>query len=154
MIFWRRELNKPEKMLEFNRKSLIGFTLIWRDINPLSNNAIIENEGVTHKNPIHRIYCKNVWALHHDKILKNTFQWKVNVDIYYSLPNKENSDIKQDHGEFIIKAPFKVPGDTTLNDEIEKFVIESKLLNVQLPDGHKNKGNYLYCDFKVMIIGI
>lgn len=133
---------------------MLGFSFIWRDEDPFSESATIANAQVTHKNPTQRLICQDMWRRCSEWILTTEFTWVVFMEVVFSAPNKANADFKVEDGEFRITAPLRKEGESRLSDAMEAFLIEVKALNDQLPDGHKNKGEYLHCNFQATIEGV
>lgn len=148
-------MKKKKKVLVIpNPKTLPGFTIKWRDENPLSESPVITNQVVTHKNMVWRAVAMQTWRRFHDWILSSELTWSVVVKVIYLTPNKTSAKAKVDEGEFTITAPFQRKGDSRLADAVEAFVTESRLANSMLPDDHKNKGVYQHCDYEITILAV
>lgn len=153
----KKRSNAKTKMAEYAKRArngMRGFTFLWVDEDPFSESAAITDARVTHKNPTQRLICQDVWKRCSHWILSTEFTWVVFMDVVFTAPNKASADLKIEEGEFRITGALRKDGDTRLNDAMREFLEEARALNDQLPEGHKNKGEYLYCRFQATVEGV
>jgi len=144
------------KWLANEKRKLIGFTVMWRDSNPLgeADRRFISHDCVTHANSIKKLHCLKMWKHQSRFVLTTEFTWLIFAEVVFKTPNKMHSTHGLDEGEFRLTAPFQAPGDSRMNDAILEHIESAIERNNRLPEGHKNKGTYLYVNFQATIEGV
>lgn len=146
--------NKKRKMASYQeraRRGLKGMVLRWTDSDPFSENGTITDTDVTHSNPTQRLLVRDMWARCSDWIVSTEFTYLVTMRVVFDT---EKRGQKVDILEFDYTGTLRAAKSQMLNDVMEKELKSSLKSNDSLPGGHKNKGNYLYCEFIAQIVGV
>lgn len=136
------------------RESLIGLTLRWKDETPYDyapDKDLIVVEA-THANPTKKIIICREWKTNKDAILKQLFKWEMTVNVIYKTPNKLNSELKVDTGEFITTCIWHSAKADILRNSCEQFFYESRCANSLLEQTEKNYGIYSHCEYQLKIL--
>lgn len=146
--------NKKKKMASYQeraRRGLKGMILKWTDSDPFSEDGVITATDVTHTNPTQRLVVRDMWARCSEWILNTEFTYCVQMRVVFET---ENRGLKADELEFDYTCTLRGAKSQILNDAMEAELVECIKANAAYPDGHKNKGKYLHCEFVAQIVGI
>lgn len=149
----KKRSNSKKKMASYQeraRRGLKGMILRWIDTDPFSENGEIKNPEVTHKNPTQRLIVRDMWYRCNSWILTNEFTYCVTMKVVFET---EKRGLKVDEFEFNYTCTLRGAKSDTLNDAMQAELVESLRCNDAIPDGHKNKGRYLHCEFTAEIVG-
>jgi hypothetical protein len=154
MINRKKRTNSKPKIAAYQkeaRKGLKGLILRWVDADPFSENAEITNTDVSHKNPTQRLIVDEMWRQCSKWICETEFTWNVVMKVFHDTGER---GLKVDEYEFDFTCTLRGKKSDILNDAMEASLNESRAGNDAFPDGHKNKGVYLRCDFIATVTGI
>jgi hypothetical protein len=79
------------------------------------------------------------------------FIYRVEMNVVFET---ERRGLKVDELEFDYTGTLRAAKSQMLNDVMERELADCLKSNDSLPSGHKNKGNYLYCEFIAQIVGV
>lgn len=150
----KKRSNAKKKMASYQeraRRGLKGMILQWTDSDPFSENGKIFDTAVTHKNPTQRLVVRDMWYRCNDWILNTEFQYCVIMRVVFDT---EKRGLKVDELEFNFTCTLRGDKSQILNDAMEAELIECIKANDSIPEGHKNKGLYVHCEFIAQIVGV
>ncbi len=148
----KERANKKKKMasnLKRGRKGLLWLVLEWSDSDPLSDAPFIQNDRVTHRNPIQRLIVKEMWRTSAEWILTSEFTWRLTMTIIYETEKRGD---KIDEVELVYTCALRGKKSQILNDAMLSELEASLAANEYLDIGHKNKGVFKNCFYKAEII--
>lgn len=154
MIAQKKNKNDKGKMARYlkqARKLMKGFSVYWVDSHPFTEDGGISNDGVSHTNPTQKIIAQKMWDDCKLWILNTEFTWLVRMTVIYDTPNR---GIKPDQYDFTYTCTLRGKKSDDLNEAMKAALKKSMAGNDAYPDGHKNKGKYLYCEFIAQIVGV
>ena len=154
MICRKKRTNSKNKMAAYQkqaRKGLKGLILKWVDADPFSEDAAISNTSVSHTNATQRLVVDQMWQQCADWICNTEFTWRVSMLVVFDTDKR---GLKVDDYEFNFTCTLRGKKSEILNNAMQEALRESHAGNDSLPDGHKNKGKYQYCEFVAQVIGI
>ena len=154
MIGVKKKTNDKSKMALYQkqaRKIMKGFAIYWNDSNPFTEDGNISNEGVTHTNPTLRLTANEMWDRSQQWILNTEFTWAVRMVVIFDTPKRGD---KPDEYLFHYTCTLRGKKSDELNEAMKEALEKSIAGNDAYPDGHKNKGTYLHCEFVAQIVGI
>lgn len=146
-----RNIKKKAQYLKRARNGMLGFCITWIDTDPFSDNGEIHGGHVDHQNPTQRLICRDMWAKCAHWIVETEFTWKVLMRVVFE--NTQNGT-KFDDYEFTYTCSLRGKKSEILNNAMEKELNNSFSGNDAYPEGHKNKGTYLHCEFLACIVGV
>lgn len=154
MVGMKKNKNNKDKMARYQkqaRRGMKGFAIYWNDSDPFTENGDISSHGVTHTNPTQKLIAREMWDKCQHWILHTEFTWLVRMVVIFDTPKRDD-----DPDEYIFRYTCTLRGKKSgdLNDKIEMSLKKSIDGNNSYPDGHKNKGQYLHCEFVAQIVGV
>lgn len=154
MIGVKKKTNDKSKMARYlkqARRGMKGFALSWVDADPYEENSEISNKAVSHTNPTQKLIAEEMWRTCSHWICNTEFMWLVRMTVIYDTPQR---DLNPDQFDFNFTCTLRGKKSDVLNDAMKAELIKSRKCNDSYPDGHKNKGKYLYCEFIAQIVGV
>lgn len=143
------------------RKNILGLVLTWIDRNPLGDDGCTGYSSIEshNKNQLIRdgVVCSfKADAEYRDWIFSSEFEWEVDIEVVYSLPNNKTKSHRIEPICFVKRGIMKDLNVVT--SPIDKIAIDlithSKLVNEFRPDGDKNKGVFEFARYRVSCIGL
>jgi hypothetical protein len=150
----KKRSNSKKKMASYQeraRRGMKGMILKWTDSDPFSENGLISETDVTHTNPTQRLIVRDMWARCNEWILNSEFTYLVQMIVVFET---EKRGLKIDELEFNYTCTLRGAKSGILNDAMEAELAECLKCNNAIPDGHKNKGIYVHCEFTATITGV
>ena len=135
--------------LKQGRRGVKGLILEWSDKQPLSDAPFIQNDRVTHRNPIQRLIVKEMWRTSAEWIVTSEFTWRVTMTVIYATEKRGD---KIDEVELIYTCALRGKKSQILNDAMLSELEASLAANDYLDTSHKNKGVFKSCFYKAEII--
>ena len=141
---------KKAQYMKRARRGMMGFTVIWSDSDPFSENGTIDGGEIDHANPTQKLICKDMWNRCSQWIVSTEFTWVVIMRVCW----KEYSRIEAVDCHHRFTCALRGHKSEILNDAMEQSLKEVLAGNNAYPDGHKNKGTYSHCEFLAQIVGV
>ena len=125
-----------------------GLIVTWRDVEPFGDTKPYDCK-VSASTSAKRLIADSFYRANSDKILNYDFRWLIEVAICFKTPRGIDKRITE------IEAKCKLASwqSNSICEVIAESIEEAFAGNDAYPEGHKNKGEYLYCEFKCQILG-
>jgi hypothetical protein len=133
------------------RRGMMGFTIVWSDSDPFTENGRIDGGEIDHANPTQKLICRDMWKRCSQWIVSTEFTWRVIMRVVFVGAPK--GDCYYDN-EFTYTCTLRGHKSEILNDAMEQALKEAVAGNDAYPDGHKNKGVYSACEFLAQVVGV
>lgn len=131
----------------FNRMC-IGLIVTWRDVEPFGDTKPYDC-AVSASTPAKRVLADSFYRMNSAKILNSDLRWLIEVSICFLTPRGVDKRIT----EIETRCRLSSWQSNSICEVIAESIEEAFSGNDAYPDGHKNKGDYLYCEFKCQILG-
>jgi hypothetical protein len=132
------------------RRGMMGFTVIWSDSDPFSENGKIDGGEIDHANPTQKLICRDMWNRCSQWIVSTEFTWVVIMRVCW----KEYTKIEAVDCHHRFTCALRGHKSEILNDAMEQSMKEVLAGNDAYPIGHKNKGTYSHCEFLAQVVGV
>lgn len=150
----KKRSNNSKKIAAFQkraRKSMRGFTIVWADSDPFTENGRIDGGEIDHANPTQKLICRDMWQRCSQWIVSTEFTWRVIMRVVFIGAPK--GDCFYDN-EFTYTCTLRGNKSEILNDAMELALKEAISGNDHYKDGDSNKGKYSHCEFLAQVIGV
>jgi hypothetical protein len=142
---------KVAQAMKASRLRCLGLILKWSDTDPLHRNGTISDTSVSHKNPTYRLTCKTLWNEYSEWIKMQEFNWIVSINVIYRTEKRGD---KTDNLEFIYTGSLSGKKSEQLEAIMKSELKNSIAANEYLEECHKNKGDFVICEFTAQIVGV
>lgn len=141
---------KKAQFMKRARRGMMGFTVIWSDSDPFSENGNIDGGEIDHANPTQKLICRDMWNRCSQWIVSTEFTWHVVMRVCW----KDYKNVEAVDCHHVYTCSLRGNKSEILNDAMEKSLKDTIAGNDNYPDGHKNKGVYSHCEFMAVVIGV
>lgn len=143
------------------RKDCLGLILEWIDKNPLGDdgceNKLPKASSVNPSSAIREGVVAAFQDVDYRKwLIEQEFEWEIDVELHYRLPNHKNKTHKVEPIYFIQRGCMKDPEGnlSEINVRICGLITYLRLVNEFRPDGDKNKGVFEFARYRVSCVGL
>lgn len=131
------------------KRMCTGLIVTWRDVEPFGDAKPYDCK-VSASTPAKRLIADALYRGNSERILSTDFRWLIEVSICFLTPRGLDKRIT----EIETRCKLSSWQSNSICEIIADALDEAFSGNEAYPDGHKNKGEYQYCEFKAQILGV
>lgn len=131
------------------KRMCTGLIVTWRDVEPFGDTKPYDCK-VSASTAAKRLIADGFYRANSERILSTDFKWLIELAVCFKTPRGLDKRIT----EIELRCKLSSWQSNSICDVIAEAIEEAFTGNDAYPDGHKNKGEYQYCEFKAQIVGV